>query len=476
MDVRRRKLAGALVLVAALLAAACGQKPGAADQIVPGSSARLELPAGTAIDEFGRLVDTETGEVLATAEELARSGFGAGGSEPASGADLGSVDEGSSSGSGAGQQDPLSGDATGVTGDTIKIGLHAPITGAAPVPAPSFEKGTYLYWEHLARTGGSVAGRQVEAVFRNDNFNPSQAVSACREMVEKEEVFLLVGIAGTDQIQACARYAASVGVPYISAGATEIGLDGLRNYFAISMTYAQQGPLLVDMMVDRLGARGERNGMVRFATPLLEDAHDAWTSAMSEREAPVDYDRSVSKTAGQSEAATLATELNQQGIENVYVLTSPTFFLQLANAAANQGYRPQWVGVGLTMALDTVANIGCRNSDSIDDARFLNFFPAFADVDRFDPEFREAGGDDDIQLGLWGIAKVLHRMLEAPGRDLTRERFILENESLTKGATGVLPPVRFTAADHLGGRSMHLNRADCAQNHWVTEKAFASDF
>jgi ABC-type branched-subunit amino acid transport system substrate-binding protein len=343
------------------------------------------------------------------------------------------------------------------------------------VPSQSFQKGKDLYWNYLKSKNLNINGRNVEVVFRNDEYNPSQAVTACREMVEDEKVFLLVGVAGTDQIQACAKYAASVGVPYISAGVTEIGLETLPNYFAIWLSYAQQGPLLADLLADQLGAAGEKNGFVWFNTPTFRDGHDSFTSAMSQKGAGVDYDKPVAKTAGASEAQAIATELNQRGIQNVHILTSPTFFIQLAQAAVNQGYRPQWVGYGLTKGLDTVANVACRNSQSINNARFLSPFPAYYDSNKFDANFRSAGGTDDIMFGLWGMSKVIGEMLKAPGKDLSRERFIYYNQNSKPYKTGVLPDVAFNGG-HMGGTSMHLLRADCSGNRFVTEASFKRDF
>ena len=403
-----------------VVAAACGQKPGVADQAAGSLSGgtQLELPEGTELDAQGNLIDSETGEIIATADELAEQNPGL-----ASGTgDTGSTDTGDTTGN-TGTSDPtdtgggdpsggsIDSSAPGVTKSTIKIGIHAPITGAAPVPSQSFQKGKDLYWNYLKRTDNLIFGRTVEAIFRNDNYNPSQAVSMCREMVEKEHVFLLVGVAGTDQIQACARYAASVGVPYLSAGVTEIGLDGLSNYFANWMTYPEQGPLLADLLVSKLGAKDEVNGMLRFNTPTFQDAHDSFISAMERAGAEVAYDRAISKTAGASEAQTIATEMRTQGVDNVYVLTSPTFFIQLAQAAVNQQYKPQWTGVGLSMTIDTVANVACRNNGSIQNARFLGPIPAYVDSDKYDPQFRKEGGTDDIMFGLWGVLETARGLL-----------------------------------------------------------------
>lgn len=478
MGARSRVQLAALLGCMAVSAAACGQHPGVVNEPVP-LSAQGGVQEGLVDSDGDGLADTvagDSGSLGGSPTKLAGGGGGGAGAAGGGGGTNGGGATGGGGGSNGGGAAPSGGDATGVTASTIKIGLHAPITGAAPVPQASFEKGKDLYWRYLASQKKTIQGRDVQVVSRNDNYNPSQAVAVCREMVEEEKVFLLFGLAGTDQIAACARYAASAGVPYLSAGVTESGLTTLRNYFALWMSYKQQAPLLVDMMVSKLGARGEKNAMVRFNTPSFQDAHDSWVSAMKSAGAPVSFDQAVPKTAGAGDAQSVATQLNQAGIKNVYVLTSPSWFIQLANAAAQQGYKPQWVGVGITMGLDTVANVACRNQNSVDGARFFHPVPAFIDSSRFDPAFRQAGGTDDIMFGLWGGAKATGALLSLPGKDLTRERFVYFAERAQNLKTGVLPPLSFSTTDHFGGSAMHLLRAVCSQNRYVTEQSFVSNF
>lgn len=479
MDRRSRIQLTALLGLMVLIAAACGQHAGVVNEPVP-LSAQGGAEGGFVDADGDGVADTPSGgsgSLSDSSTNLAGgggSGSGSGGGTTGGGSGGGTT--GGGSGGGGSGAAPSGGNDTGVSSSTIKIGLHAPITGAAPVPQASFEKGKDLYWRYLESQKRSINGRDVTVVSRNDNYNPSQAVAVCREMVEEEKVFLLFGLAGTDQIAACARYAASVGVPYLSAGVTEAGLTTLRNYFALWMSYKQQAPLLVDMMTTKLGARGEKNGMVRFNTPSFQDAHDSWVSSMRSAGAPVSFDQAVPKTAGASDAQSVATQLNQAGIRNVYVLTSPSWFIQLANAAAQQGYKPQWVGVGITMGLDTVANVACKNQNSINNARFFHPVPAYIDSSKFDPDFRRAGGTDDIMFGLWGGSKATGGLLELPGKSLTRERLIYFAERAQNIKTGVLPPISFSPTDHFGGSAMHLLRAVCSQNRYVTEQAFVSNF
>ena len=110
------------------------------------------------------------------------------------------------------------------------IGIHAPVTGASPIPQTSFDTGKDIYWKFLAQSDPkALGGRKVRVVFRDDEFNPSTAVQVCREMVEKEHAFILVGGGGADQITACAKYANQIGVPYFSAGVNEDGPDRPRH-------------------------------------------------------------------------------------------------------------------------------------------------------------------------------------------------------------------------------------------------------
>src|SRR5207237_7921477 len=109
--------------------------------------------------------------------------------------------------------------------------------------APQFNLGKDVYFNYIKSKGG-INGRNVTVFIEDDGYNPSQAVAACKKLVEQDHVFLLFGGGGTDQIVACAQYAASVGVPYVAEGVTEAGVNTLKSYFAESMRYKTQGTLL----------------------------------------------------------------------------------------------------------------------------------------------------------------------------------------------------------------------------------------
>jgi ABC-type branched-subunit amino acid transport system substrate-binding protein len=477
----------ALVALLLLVAAGCGQKSGVALSAggdgFGGGDASLD-GTGAAGGSAGAVAGGRTG---AAGQTGAGAAGGSGGSTGAAGAaaspggqSAGGEQPATSGGDGGGGDGtvaaPAAGpnDKVGVSDSEIIIGIHAPVTGAAPFPQSTFEQGKDLYWKWLADRGG-VHGRNVRVVFRDDQYNPSRAVQVCREMVEKEKAFLLIGGGGADQITACAKYANSVGVPYLSAGVNEDGVDNLATYFAVSQTYAQQSPPLAQLVKRTLGMT--KLGIVVADTPSFADAHRSFTAAAEQQGLEIVRNSKINKTASSSETLAEANAQSQAGAEVIYFLAAPTVFIQFAQGAQGQGYNPQYVGPGITSGLNTVATAGCP---AIGEARFLSPFMGLEDPDT--ATYKEAyrtyndADADDIGLALWGIASTLHTMFEASGADLGRAQFMATLNTGQEFAGGIFPPVKYGQGNGFGGASSHLLRADCGQRRYVTEAKNASGF
>ena len=457
----------AIAAAAALIVTACGQYPGVHEQAVR-SGEIAAGPAGSTLTEPGAVGGTGAG-----------AGGGGGTAAPGSATDLG---EGAgaggggggpgTSGGGPGGTGPAGGTTTGVTSTAIKIGIHAPLTGAAPLKAESFNTGKDLYW--LRGDNGKpvvIHGRKVQVVFQDDQYNPSHARAVCQQMAEQQQVFMLLGGGGTDQIQACAQYAASKGIPYLSSGVTEIGLTKLPNYFAFSMSYAAQASLLAQYIKKNFTTDGGRVAVVATNTPNFDDTVAAFQQSFP----GVKVFRPEKNESGTSMAGNLCTGTVKR-YDVVFPLTAPTYYLQMAGAAQ---CRPQYVGVGVTMGLDTVARTGCQAGRSTEGARFFSPAPAYADSNQFDPGFRQVAGSsaDDIMWLLWASSKAIHQGFHLAGPNLTREGFIQTMGSASI-KTGILPDLKFSPTDHFGASQVHVLRNVCSGSggNYVTEAAFRSSF
>jgi len=464
----------AFVLVATITAG-CGQKPGVNELYAGpvGASGGGTGLAGEAADGSGLPGAAEvpgaadgslSGSGAAGGSGTTGGGGGAGGGGTAAGG------SGGTGGAGGGGSAGGPGDTTGVTGKTIKIGVHAPVTGAAAIPQQSFERAVGVYFDSINAKGG-INGRKVEVLFRNDNFDPNTARSKCKELAEQEKVFLLIGGAGSDQIDACARYASAMGVPYLSAGVHEtrptLGpLSALKTYFALSLTYEQQVPLLARLVGNEF--KGSKVALIVADNDSLDNFYNIADGALKKTAGSnFALSRRIPKNTT-SDAATIGTAICQSQAKAVVWNASPS---SLLNVSKSMPCQVTFLGPGLTNGLNIVAQVGCPNMDG---AQFYSPFPGM-DVMRQNAEFVKAyrakndgANPDDIGAAIYGVEKVVGAMLQATGKNLNRQSFMSTIASVKSFNTGVYPTTNFSS--RLGGTAMHLLEANCSKQEYETKR------
>ncbi len=487
-----------LALVLLLVAGACGQKEGVALSAGAGGGSVATGDAGAG-DGQAAVADPAAGEEVpvdpaaeggdaAAADPAAAAAAGGtaaapgaapkpgapgatakpgtAGAAPAAGTTSGGTGTATATAPSAGPNDK-----NGVTDKEIVIGIHAPVTGAAPFPQSTFDEGKEVYW----KAKGAINGRTVRVEFFDDQFNPSRAVQVCRELVESKKVFLLIGGGGADQITACAKYANQVGVPYLSAGVNQTGLESLKTYFALSLTYSQQSPIIAQLVKNKLAKT--KIGILVADTPSFADAQASFTKAATDAGLEIVKNSKINKSASQSDTLAAAQAMQQSGAEVVYILTAPTVFLQFAQQAAGQGYSPQYVGPGITSGLNTVASVGCPG---IGEARFLSPFPQLDDPTAADYQAayntQNKKNGDDIGFALWGLSSILAEMFKAAGPDLGRAKFLSTLQSGQAFGGGVYPDAKYGPGKPFGGSAMHLLKADCGKRAYTTEAKNVTGF
>jgi branched-chain amino acid transport system substrate-binding protein len=480
------------ILVAALFVlAACGQKSGV--------SLSAGAGGGSGSDDFGIDGTGASGDGTgASADGTATGTGGTGGTGSGTSTGSGSTATGSGSGStrttarvgtGSGTGTSAAGaDRTGIDdkAKVITIGIHAPVTGAAPIEQKTFDAGKDVYWKWLNERGGLFGGYQVKVEFEDDTFDPVTARRKCAKLVEEKKVFLLVGGAGADQITACANYANQKGVPYISAGVNEEGLRGLRTYFAASETYSQQSPQLAQMLKAKV-PNLKKIGLAVLDSKSFADARVSAINAFKSSGYEIVADIKVPKNTDAQLGRSIAGDLKKAGAEIVFALLSPTIFLYIAQGGASDAYLPTYFGPGVTNGLNTVATAGCP---SVNGSLFFSPFPQLDAIESMDPNYDDAYNKhvtannssqrpDDIGIALWGLNKALHQMFMAvpDAASLSRQSFMAGLQTGKEFKTGVYPTTKYSADNRFGADTVHLLQAVCAgQPRFVTLNRFAKSF
>ncbi|MFP4077883.1 MAG: ABC transporter substrate-binding protein [Candidatus Izemoplasmataceae bacterium] len=153
----------------------------------------------------------------------------------------------------------------GVTEDTIKVGNSAATSGALAFVGEPFNDALQAYLDMVNDDGG-VAGREIEFIHYDDEFDPAQGTQYAERLVEDDEIFAFVGHFGTPTVGATQDYLNEVGIPrvYYATGSpvtyNENAEGGERASFPVQPMYNLEGRILMSRAINDYDA--EKVGVI----------------------------------------------------------------------------------------------------------------------------------------------------------------------------------------------------------------------
>jgi len=153
----------------------------------------------------------------------------------------------------------------GVTEDTVLVGNTAATSGALAAVGVPFNQGVTAYFAMVNDAGG-VAGRTIEWVHYDDEFDGAQGLTYSQRLVEDDQIFAFVGHFGTPTVAATQDYLNTVGIPrvYYATGLRALfnleAEGGERASFPVQPIYDAEGEVMVARAVSNFGA--EKIGVI----------------------------------------------------------------------------------------------------------------------------------------------------------------------------------------------------------------------
>jgi ABC-type branched-subunit amino acid transport system substrate-binding protein len=493
---RRRATGLGLALLLGGLAA-CSSAPLPADELAQGG----ELPSGTVLDpETGQTVDAETGEVVdaVTGEPVVDAGTPVDAGAPAPGAESGQPAPGAPApGAQAPDAQPpadttataptstlftAAEDRIGITDKKIVMCAHAALTyGAAfNTTADDFN----VFWTALNREKGGVHGRQVEVTYENDNYSPTEAVTAARACKAKGPFILLGGI-GFDQIPAVRNYVEKEHMLYMHHTATVNGSKGLKYSFTGLPTVERTGEAFAQLAVQKY--KNKKIGIIKRDGANWEPGVVAFKAFAKKHGLNIVAERAVAANKGNYTDELLA--MRNAGAEVVWGWENALISTQIVAQAKRQNYHPQWLLFPFNLTSQTLA--GDAMNPPLDGvAMFTAFskgdrggsFAAYADdLKLFEQQYATYRPDADIEgvggdlLFLnWQAQKALYDMLLDCGKDCTRNRMVDTLTTYKKVPTSSACPIDFTQGDRRHGAEyltfMQTYRSPSGKVNWRNTK------
>jgi ABC-type branched-subunit amino acid transport system substrate-binding protein len=471
-------------------------------------------PSGkTAVDPAtGQVVDVETGEVVAAGDtatpgdatadapaggEGAVSPAGAGGSAssgsgsagtgsstaPAGGG--GSAGGGPGGGTGAAAPAPPRStlfspqeDRIGITDKQLTMCAHAALTyGAAfNTTAEDFN----VFWTAVNKEKGGVYGRRVVVSYENDNYSPTEAVTAARACKAKSPFILLGGI-GFDQIPAVRNYVEKEHMLYMHHTATVKGSEGLKYSFTALPTVERTGEAFAQLAIAKY--KDKKIGIIKRDGANWEPGVDAFKALARKAGLNIVAERAVAANKGNYTDEILA--MRNAGAEVVWGWENALISTQIISQAKRQNYHPRWLLFPFNLTSQTLGN-DAMNPPLDGVAMFTAFskgdrsgpFQAYADdlalferqYAKYRPEADLNGVGGDLLFLNWQAQKSLHDMLLACGKDCTRNRMVDTITSYKKRPTSSACPLDFTRGDRRHGADqltfMQTYRSPSGKVNW----------
>jgi ABC-type branched-subunit amino acid transport system substrate-binding protein len=327
---------------------------------------------------------------------------------------------------------------------------------------------------------GGVFGRKVVVTYENDNYSPTEAVTAARACKAKNPFILLGGI-GFDQIPAVRNYVEEEHMLYMHHTATVKGSTGLKYSFTGLPTVERTGQAFAQLFLQKY--KGKKLGIIKRDGENWEPGVTAFKQIAKSAGIDIVEERAVAANKGNYTDEILA--MRNAGAEVVWGWENALITTQILAQAKRQDYNPNWLLFPFNLTSQTLdADALSPQLDGV--AMFSAFskgdrggpFAAYADdVTLFEQQYAKYRPDADLNgvggdlLFLnWQAQKALYDMLLACGKDCDRNRMVDTLTSYKKRPTSSACVIDFTRGDRRHGADqltfMQTYRSPSGKVNW----------
>ena len=340
---------------------------------------------------------------------------------------------------------------TGVSDNSILVGQSVPLSGPSQELGSEMKMGIQAYFDQINAQGG-VNGRRLELKTLDDGYEPDRAASNTRQLVEKDNVFALLGYVGTATSVAALQVSNPAKVPFVGAFT---GSDALRSptgryVFNIRASYAEEAEKIVEQFtalnVSRIAVVYQNDG---FGKAVLNGVE----KAMAKRNLKLLGTSTVERNSlnvGPSVKALAPLKPDMVIMALPYKAAAA-----LINATRAEGMAPQFYTVSFVGPMALSRELGSNGAGV--GVTQVSPFPWSINAPVVRDYQKAIGKAEPSYVSLEGYisAKVFVEGIKRAGRDLTREKLVSAFEGMRNYDAGGYP-VSFSPTDHNGSNFVEL--------------------
>ena len=288
----------------------------------------------------------------------------------------------------------------GATGDTIKIGGLAPLTGDVSVYGVAVDNGVKMAVEEINADGG-VLGKQIEYIVYDEKGDATEAVNAYNKLVQSDNVVAIVGDVTSKPTLAVAQQAAKDKIPLITASGTAENITQAgENIFRACFIDPFQGELMASYASKKLEKK---------TAAIIYNISDDYSKGLYEafEAAAGDLGIEVVQVEGYGKGTVdFKAQLTNIKSKNPDVIFLPVYYQDVALIAVQAkelGIEAQFLGADGWDGV--IGQVDESNMDAVNGAYFCSLYSAQSDdpnLQAFLSKYKETYGMDASQFAVLG--------------------------------------------------------------------------
>ena len=359
----------------------------------------------------------------------------------------------------------------GLSDDTIRVGAALPMTGSLASVGEDVKQTLRAYFAEVNERGG-VYGRKFELVTADSHSETAGTGEAMRALIEKDEVFALVGNVEMGNSEATSEFLKTSEVPLVGPVTLSPHLPQVPNRYVFYLlpTFNDQARSLVDFIASD-NSPLQHQLPVRLAVVYSGNTfdQDALTGLKAQAEA-----RSMQIV---DEEPYQTNRLSQTTVVESLATKKPDYIFFFGNGDDFSSFAREVERQQLETVLLTCATMVGRSAFElpaiIASRTYLSYSTSLPGNNDF-AEFMEVMQKANVQLRnpafqavAYAGARIFVEGVKSSGRQLNRAALINSLDRLKDFRTGVLPLVTFGPNRRIGVTSSYIVGVDVAKKRYV---------
>ena len=350
----------------------------------------------------------------------------------------------------------------GVTPTEIRIGVHLDLSGPLTFWGVPMRNGHLMRAEEQNAKGG-VHGRKINVIVEDNAYDPKKGVLATQKLIQKDEVFAMVGVLGTPIALAAMPMVIDAGVPHMFPGSPHRAMfePYHKLKFTLSAAYDDMVRAGVKHMVEKLGKK--RIAIMYQDDDFGKDIRDAALAQAKKMNVPV-----VSVTSYKRGDTAFSSQVARMRQDNPDLILAATIIRETVGLAAELKKVGWQVDVMTTAAAcnSAIVDVG----KDVVEGLFVQcqYVPFDPDTDspavkdwtrRYQARFNTPAA---VPAAIsYNMQELMIYALEKAGKDLTVDKFIAAMETVKdwQDIFGT-PPLTFSKEQRAGTRAFVLTRVE----------------